>query len=54
VFQLAVEGLSNPQIAERLALSARTVEMHRSHLLKKLGLKTQTDLVKFAVHRGLV
>jgi DNA-binding NarL/FixJ family response regulator len=54
VLQLAAEGLNNPQIAERLSISARTVEMHRSHLMQKLGLKTQTDLVKYAVKRGLV
>lgn len=54
VFQLAAEGLSNPQIAERLSLSARTVEMHRANLMKKLGLKTQTELVKYAVKRGVV
>lgn len=54
VFQLAADGLSNPQIAERLSLSARTVEMHRGNLMKKLGLKSQTDLVKLAVKRGMV
>jgi DNA-binding NarL/FixJ family response regulator len=54
IFQLAAEGLNNPQIAERLSLSARTVEMHRRNLMKKLGLKSQTDLVKYAVKRGLV
>jgi DNA-binding NarL/FixJ family response regulator len=54
VLQLAAEGLSNPQIAERLSLSPRTVEMHRFHLMRKLGLKTQTDLVKYAVRRGMV
>ena len=52
VFQLAADGLNNPQIAERLSLSPRTVEMHRAKLMKKLGLKTQTDLVKYAVRRG--
>lgn len=54
IFQLAAEGLSNPQIAERLSISPRTVEMHRGNLMKKLGLKSQTDLVKFAVRRGIV
>jgi len=54
VFQLAAEGSSNPQIAERLSLSPRTVEMHRANLMKKLGLKSQTDLVKYAVKRGMV
>jgi RNA polymerase sigma factor (sigma-70 family) len=52
VFHLAAEGWSNPQIAERLSLSVRTVEMHRSNLMKKLGLGSQTDLVKYAVKRG--
>ena len=54
VFHLAAEGLSNPQIAERLSLSARTVEMHRGNLMKKLGVKSQTELVKYAVKRGVV
>ena len=54
IFQLAAEGLNNPQIAERLSISARTAEMHRGNLMKKLGLKSQTDLVKYAVKRGLV
>ena len=54
VLQLAAEGSSNPQIAEKLSISARTVEMHRGNLLKKLGLKSQTDLVKYAVKRGMI
>jgi len=49
-----VEGLTNPQIAGRLSLSVRTVEMHRGNLMKKLGVNTQTELVKYAVKRGLV
>lgn len=52
VFQLAAEGMTSPQIAERLSLSVRTVEMHRGNLMKKLGLGSQTDLVKYAVKRG--
>lgn len=54
ILHLAAEGLSNPQIAGRLSLSARTVEMHRGNLMKKLGLKSQTELVKYAVRRGLI
>ena len=53
VFHLAVEGLSNPQIAEKLSLSPRTVEMHRANMMKKLGLHSQTELVKYAMIRGL-
>jgi two-component system, NarL family, response regulator NreC len=54
VFQLAAEGLNNPHIAEKLSISVRTVEMHRSNLMKKLNLKSQTELVKYAVRRGQV
>jgi two-component system response regulator NreC len=54
VFQLAAEGHTCPQIAARLHISERTVEMHRSHLMHKLGLRTQTELVLFAVRRGIL
>ncbi len=54
IFFLAVEGLSNPQIADRLTLSVRTVEMHRRNMMKKIGLVSQTELVKYALKRGLV
>jgi DNA-binding NarL/FixJ family response regulator len=54
VFQLAVEGLNNPQIAERLCLSARTVEMHRGNLMKKLGVHSQTELVIYAVKHDMI
>jgi DNA-binding NarL/FixJ family response regulator len=53
VFHLAIDGMSNPQIAKALSISPRTAEMHRSNLLRKLGMKSQTELVKFAVARGL-
>lgn len=53
VFHLAVEGINNSQIAERLSISVRTVEMHRANLMKKLGVNSQTELVKFAMRRGL-
>ena len=53
VFQLMAEGLTSRQMAGWLVLSVRTVEMHRSHLLQKLGLKTQSDLVDFVIQHGL-
>lgn len=53
VFYLAVEGLSNPQIAKKLSLSPRTVEMHRANMMRKLDLHSQTELVKYALKRGL-
>jgi DNA-binding NarL/FixJ family response regulator len=54
VLQLAAEGHSNPQIAEQLFISPRTAETHRTNLLRKLGLQTQTDLVRFAIRKGLI
>lgn len=54
VLHLVAEGLTSPEAAERLAISTRTVETHRSNLMAKLGLRTQTDLVHFALQRGLV
>ncbi len=54
VLQLAAEGLSNPDIAARLSISPRTVETHRANLMRKLTLKTQTDLIRYALKRGIL
>ena len=54
VLHLAVRGLTSSQIAQRLCISPRTAETHRSHIMHKLGLKGQTDLVRYAVRRGIL
>jgi DNA-binding NarL/FixJ family response regulator len=54
VLQLAAEGHSNTEIAEKLFISPRTAETHRTNLLRKLGLQSQTDLVRFAIRKGLI
>jgi DNA-binding NarL/FixJ family response regulator len=54
VLQLAAEGNSNPEIAEKLFISPRTAETHRTNLMRKLALQTQTDLVRFAIRKGLI
>jgi DNA-binding NarL/FixJ family response regulator len=54
VMQLAAEGATNGEIAEKLFISPRTAETHRTNLLLKLGLHTQTDLVRFAIRKGLL
>jgi two-component system response regulator NreC len=54
ILQLAAEGYSGSEIAERLTISPRTVETHRSNLMHKLGLHSQTDLIRFALRRGIL
>ncbi|GAP15646.1 two component transcriptional regulator, LuxR family [Longilinea arvoryzae] len=54
VLVLAANGLSNPEIANRLTISPRTAEIHRANMMHKLDLHTQTDLVRYALRRGLV
>ena len=54
VLQLAAEGNSSPAIAERLHISPRTVEMHRANLMRKLNVRNQTELVRYAVRRGII
>lgn len=49
VFQLLGKGMGTREIAEALHLSAKTVETHRAHLKEKLGCKTATEVVRFAI-----
>ena len=54
VLQLAAEGRTSAEIGQALHLSPRTVETHRASLLRKLSLKSQTDLVRYAVRHGIL
>lgn len=54
ILQLAAEGLTSVEIAERLCISRRTVELHRANFMEKLKLRHQTDLVRFAIKRGIL
>jgi len=54
VLQQAAEGNTNAEIASRLFISPRTVETHRANLMHKLGLRSQTELVRYAIQRGLL
>ncbi len=54
VLQLTAEGLTNQQMAERLAISARTIETHRANLMRKLDLENSNELLRFALKHGLV
>ena len=54
VLQLASEGLSAAVIAKRLSISPRTAELHRSRVMDKLKLRSQTDLIRYALKRGIL
>jgi two-component system, NarL family, response regulator NreC len=54
VFQMASEGKTAADIGRILSISTRTVELHRSRMMEKLGLRNQTELVRYAVQRGLL
>ena len=54
VLRLIARGLTNREMAERLYLSVRTVESHRARIQRKLGRSRRSDLVEYALERGLV
>lgn len=54
VLHLSVEGLTAGEIGKRLSISVRTVETHRAHLMHKLGLHSQEELVAFARKQKLI
>ena len=54
IIQLCANGMSAQQIADRLGLSRRTVEAHKSHIFEKLDIDSTADLVKYAYDAGLV
>ena len=54
ILQMVAEGRSSVEIADRLMISPRTVEIHRSKYMKKLGLRNQVDLIRYAIKRGIL
>jgi DNA-binding NarL/FixJ family response regulator len=54
ILKLVAEGFSNPEIAEKLVISIRTVESHKTHIMQKLLLNTVADLVKFAIRNNII
>ena len=48
------EGKTNRQIADTLFLSIKTVQTHRDHIMKKLRMHDRTELVKYAIRKGLI
>jgi DNA-binding CsgD family transcriptional regulator len=54
ILQLVAEGHSSTAIARRLAISARTAEAHRAHVMHKLRLRNRAALIQYALSRGLL
>ena len=54
VLELLAQGIGNEEIAERLVISKHTVARHREHLMAKLHLHSRSDLVKYAIRKGLI
>lgn len=54
VLPLIAEGHTNAEIADRLVISPRTVEFHRANLMRKLGTRTQADLIRYALQRNIL
>jgi DNA-binding NarL/FixJ family response regulator len=54
ILKLIAEEFSNPEIADMLYISVRTVDTHRRNLLDKLGVKNTAGMVKYAIKHGIV
>jgi two-component system, NarL family, invasion response regulator UvrY len=54
VMEMLARGMTNREIAEHLNISIKTVDTHRGHVLKKLGLRNNSELTRFAVKHGYV
>lgn len=53
VLRLVVDGMRNRDIAERLLISQPTVETHLTHIFRKLGISSRTELVAMANREGI-
>ncbi|HYP24794.1 MAG TPA: helix-turn-helix transcriptional regulator [Actinomycetota bacterium] len=53
VIALVTEGLTNPQIAARLFVSAQTVKTHMKNVFRKLGVSSRAELAALATRKGI-
>jgi len=53
VLQLIADGYTTQEIAEKLVISPYTVQTHRHNIMRKLGLHSRTELIKYAIRHGL-
>lgn len=54
IVQLLAEGLSNKEAASRLGISVKTIEAHRANIMRKLRLRSLSDLVRYAIRNKIV
>ncbi|HTX19848.1 MAG TPA: response regulator transcription factor [Bacteroidota bacterium] len=54
IVALVADGLTNQQIADKLFISARTVDTHRTNIMQKLNIHDVANLVRYAIEKGLV
>jgi DNA-binding NarL/FixJ family response regulator len=54
VVRLVAQGRTNKEIAERMSISIRTVERHRTSVMNKLGLQNRAEMIAYAVRQGIV
>lgn len=54
VLKLIADGLTNQDIADKLTISVKTVERHRANIMGKLNLHSRTELVKYAIRKGMI
>lgn len=54
ILQMTAEGNSSPEIADILTISPRTVETHRNNIMKKMTFRSQADLIRFAIRKGII
>jgi DNA-binding NarL/FixJ family response regulator len=54
IFLLLAQGKKNKEIGKMLSISTRTVDTHRSNILKKLQMKSNAEMVKLAISEGFI
>lgn len=54
IVQLLAEGKSNKEVADRLNITVKTAETHRANIMRKLGLASFSDLVRYAIRHHLI
>ncbi len=54
VLRLVALGQSNKEVADSLRISVKTAMTHREHLMEKLSLRNRTELIKFAIRKGVI